>query len=165
MLENFPQYGKAFAMRLVTSQIRATQTTWSLNCGNLVYHHTPDCNECFFLHFSERPTCVCWIWRNGETSKVKLTHRIPMPPVDASKYKPHTKAAKSTHCIISLSGKSDAMSIGLLPTIPAMHNAILRFLRIRYTCTSSSSSNITRPDLPRFTNHQLAIAITPPQPR
>ena len=113
MLENFPQYGKAFAMRLVTSQIRATQTTWSLNCGNLVYHHTPDCNECFFLHFSERPACVCWIWRNGETSKVKLTHRIPMPPVDASKYKPHTKAAKSTHCIISLSGKSDAMSIGL----------------------------------------------------
>ena len=54
MLEKFPQSGKA--MRLHKSQVRAKPHGLR---GNLVYHHTPDCNECFFFILpNDRLVCV-----------------------------------------------------------------------------------------------------------
>lgn len=46
-----------------------------------------------WIHFTALTSlCGCWTrWRNGETSKVKLTHGIPMPPLDASTHKAHKR--------------------------------------------------------------------------
>ena len=49
----------------VSSKLQSNETPQKSNqkphglCGNLVYHHTPDCNECFFFILpNDRLVCV-----------------------------------------------------------------------------------------------------------
>ena len=121
-------------------------------------------------HFSsfyctERPTCVCWIWRNGETSKVKRTHQIPRAGVyAASKYKPHTIGPRQQQ----QQGPQFVHLVKIRRNVcrpPAYNSDYAQCHPTNPSYVSGTRATLLDRTFPGWPDHQLAIAIMPPQPR
>ena len=160
MLEKFPQSCKA--MRLHKSQIRnhtvfvvtlyITTRQTAMNAFSSFYRTTGSC----VLDMTQ------W-WNEQSKANPPNSHRAASWCIQIQAA--HQGSREQDTLCISLSWKSDAMSIGLLlPTIPAMHNAILRFLRIRYTCSSSTGpSQVHEPPTCNSNNAPTAKVTGPSQ--